>query len=148
MAKSPVTTKEPIMGSSLLAVSGNWYEWLWPLPVVGSFVPNTVSFEIMEAIIKTIGDIACGSLVLWLLVYEFIFSPKARIKRLHRQIRKDFMQILAWKNEGKPEYMLHFYEQRNRARGMYINALLDYHFQYPANEEIAEWVKDNRYELE
>ena len=80
--------------------------------------------------------------ITWLFVHEYLYSPKAYIRRLWKEV----FVILRRSNDHMKNYndngfLEGVYEKELQKRYKIINALLDYYFD---PEEDSEYIEDNR----
>ncbi len=76
-------------------------------------------------------------LLIWLVIYELLYSPKARIRIIWRQIYRIPIKIARAKRAmpDKADYFDKICEKSLSLRYKMINALLDYHFDPEEDEE-------------
>lgn len=79
--------------------------------------------------------------ITFVILYEFLFSPQARIRILWKEIFKIDTKIGEMKNNGGYNPMIGLCEDIILKKKKMINALLDYYFN---PEEDEEYIKENR----
>jgi hypothetical protein len=84
-----------------------------------------------------------GGLVAWGLVYEFLYSPKARIKRLWKEVFLISSKIYEQKklSEGTYDPLVRAYEKIIEKKEKMIGSLLEYYFD---PEEDGEYIHENK----
>ncbi len=91
----------------------------------------------------TILTILATAFITWVLAYEGFYSPKARIKRLRKEIYTISSEIgKLYTNDSVVDSLtLKPYENAIHKKEKMINVLLDYHFD---PEEDQEYIEENR----
>ena len=86
--------------------------------------------------------------ITWWLLYEYLYSPKAQIKKYWKEIFEITATIVKIKNAGKDAegnevhpIDLSGFEQQVKKRKRIIKALLEHHFD---SEEDQEYIEENR----
>lgn len=98
-----------------------------------------ILFVILSAILTILSTI----LVTWILIREYFYSPKARVKRLWKEIYIISYKINKWRTTDSVlnSLTLEPYENAIRRKKKMVNALLDYYFD---PEEDREYLEENR----
>ncbi len=84
------------------------------------------------------------SLMTWLILDNYYYSPKAQIKRLWKRVHKfsEFISVLEESN--LPSYTSDSTKAEKRKLGRLINSLLDCHFDKEKEEDVN-YIKDYKY---
>jgi hypothetical protein len=84
-----------------------------------------------------------GALVMWLIAENTIYSPKARIERLWKEIFAITTKIVEQEKRFGKIYnpLVNLYEKENLKKKKMINALLEYYFK---PEEDEEYIRENK----
>lgn len=92
---------------------------------------------------NTIIIILATAFITSLFIYEFFYSPKARVRRLWKEVFTISHEIGKYNSKDSVEdsSVKEPYEKTMRKKEKMINALLDYYFD---PEEDREYIKENR----